>query len=56
MLRLAIKLKVFNTDLYALVKKNNEFSKKIFKKLGFLEINIDKVKNSIVFYKKNIKI
>ena len=46
---------VFNTDLYALVKKDNEISKKIFKKLGFLEKNIDKVTNSIVFYKKKSK-
>ena len=51
MLNLAIKKNSFKTNLYAIVKKNNEASKKIFKKLGFLLFKKDQ-KCGLVYYSK----
>jgi len=51
MLNLAIKKNSIKTNLYAIVKKNNEASKKIFKKLGFLLFKKDQ-KRGLVYYSK----
>jgi RimJ/RimL family protein N-acetyltransferase len=51
MLNLAIKKNSIKTNLYAIVKKNNEASKKIFKKLGFFLFKKDQ-KRGLVYYSK----
>lgn len=52
MLNLAIKKNSTKTNLFAIVKKNNEPSKKIFKKLGFLLFKIDQKRGLFYYLKK----
>jgi len=52
MLNSALKKKFFKGPLYAIVKKHNHASNKIFKKLGFELIKTDK-KNKNIYYLKN---
>ena len=52
MLNSALKIKFFKGPLYAIVKKHNHASNKIFKKLGFELIKTDK-KNKNIYYLKN---
>jgi len=53
MLNLALKKNIFKTPIYAIVKKNNEASNKIFKKLGFI-LSKNYQKNNFIYYlKKN---
>ena len=53
MLSLALKKNIFNTPIYAIVKKNNEASNKIFKKLGFILLRNYQKNNFIYYLKKN---
>tara|TARA_B100000902_G_scaffold399197_1_gene468926 strand:- start:3729 stop:5204 length:1476 start_codon:yes stop_codon:yes gene_type:complete len=52
MLKLALKKRIFKTRLYAVVKKNNEVSVKIFKKLGFIYLK-NHQKRNFIYYLKN---
>ena len=53
MINLALKKKICRTEVYALVKKNNYFSKKIFRKLGFKLVKIEQQKKFIYHFKNN---
>jgi L-amino acid N-acyltransferase YncA len=52
MLNRAFKNSFFKTSLYAVVKKNNEASNKIFTKLGFVSLK-NYQKNNFIYYLKN---
>ena len=52
MLNRALKNSFFKTSLYAVVRKNNEASYKIFIKLGFVILKNYK-KNNFIYYLKN---
>ena len=52
MLYMALKKNFYKTPIYAIVKKNNEASNKIFKKLGFVLLK-NYMKNNLIYYLKN---
>ena len=52
MLNMALKKNFYKTPIYATVKKNNEASNKIFKKLGFILLK-NYLKNNFIYYLKN---
>ena len=53
MLDIAIKKNPYKTPLFAIVRKKNEASNKIFKKLGFLLLKKDQKRDLNYFSKYN---